>query len=97
MRDWRKSSKVMSILPDAVAGCHDTLHALHDSGERRFRWGFGFGCWVIKKRYVWILGGNRVRGVVDEPKPFFLMNRRIRIPPPSLPNPPVPKLARFSV
>jgi hypothetical protein len=49
---------------------------------RRFGWGFRFGCWVNKKKFVWMFDGNRVCGVVDEPKPFSLMNGRLREPSP---------------
>ena len=54
-------------------------------GDRRFGWGFGFGCWVIRKRFVWMFDGNRVRGIVDEPNPFFLNEREASEPSPELP------------
>jgi hypothetical protein len=56
----------------------------------------GFWVWVlgvIKKRFVWMFDRNRVRGVVDEPKPFFFNEWEVSGPFPSFPDPPTPKLA----
>jgi hypothetical protein len=35
---------------------------------------------VSKKRLVWMFDWNRVRGFTDDPKPFSIMNGRIRDP-----------------
>src|SRR5450432_1897527 len=56
-------------------------------GDRRFRWRFGFECEVIKKRFVLMFDGNRVRGIVDEPKPFFLNEWEASEPFPKYPEP----------
>jgi hypothetical protein len=34
---------------------------------------------------VWMFDGNRVRGIVDEPNPFFLNEREASEPSPELP------------
>jgi hypothetical protein len=44
--------------------------------NRKCKWGFGFGCEIIKKRFGWMFDGNRVRGVIDEPNAFSINGMR---------------------
>jgi hypothetical protein len=72
---WHKFLSVYFII--SVDGMQ--RHASFAAGGRRdhgFERGFGFGWWVIKKGFVWMFDGSRVRGIIDEPKPFSIDGMR---------------------
>jgi hypothetical protein len=61
----RSKSEVGKDTGAGEEGCLESQRSL----LRNLTRGYGFACEVSKKRLVRMFDGNRVRGVVDEPKP----------------------------